>query len=535
MSKKKVALIILDGWGIGPDYEGNAINNAKTPTLDMISHAFPRTQLQASGQAVGLPKGESGNTETGHLNIGAGRVVYQDLPRINMSISAGDFFANEALLKAVNHQKKHDSNLHLIGMIGQGGVHSVNEHLYALLRLAKEQKVSKLYLHLITDGRDSAPASAINYLQEVQKEISDIGVGEIATVIGRYYAMDRDKRYERTQVAYDALVGGVGEKSADLLSTIKSRYSKKENDEFLRPIITNSPRISTNDSVVFYNYRIDRPRQLTKALTLNDQEFATHIDSFDPNAIKYQPSHLEDLSVSKLFSRPNRPENLLFVTMTEYEKDLPVEIAFPPEYVDMPLSRVIALSGKRQLKLAESEKERFVTYYFNGQRELKFPGEDVNITSSPKVPTYDLQPEMSGREQTDKLLAAIRGNRYDLIVINYANPDMVAHTGDYQATIKACEFVDSWIKEVYQEAIKRDNLTLLITADHGNAEELINLKTGEIDTEHSNFPVPFYLVSKEFHNKSKKLKRGVLGDIAPTILKIMGIKKPSSMAGRSLI
>jgi len=533
--KPRVALIILDGWGIGPAYKGNALLNANTPTMDMFSNTFPHTELEAAGEAVGLPRGEDGNTETGHLNIGAGRVVYQDLPRINMAIANGTFFSNKAFLKAVAHVKKHNSNLHLLGLIGQGGVHSVNEHLYALMRLAKDHGLSGTYLHLITDGRDSPPTSAPTYLQEIQNEIKEIGIGTIATVVGRYYAMDRDHRWERTQVAFDALINGIGEKSEDLLATINKRHAQNENDEFLKPIIANPTRVKANDAVIFFNYRIDRPRQLTKALILSEESFGKHSESFDPYAVKYHKSHLVEHKDNKIFPRPNLPSNLIFITMTEYEKDLPVEIAYPPEFVEMPLSRVIALAGRRQLKLAESEKERFVTYYFNGQRELPFPGEDVKITPSPKVATYDLKPEMSGAEQTIKLISAIKSSLYDLIVINYANPDMVAHTGNYDATVKACEFVDGWLKQIYQEVMHHDDLTILITADHGNAEELINLDTGDVDTEHSHFPVPLLVIGKQFLNKGRKLPTGILADIAPTILTLLGLQKPSSMNGRSLL
>ncbi|MFH2019314.1 MAG: 2,3-bisphosphoglycerate-independent phosphoglycerate mutase [bacterium] len=540
MVKNKIILVILDGWGIGPDYKGNAIKLAKTPTMDSLAITFPYTQLLASGEAVGLPKGEAGNTETGHLNIGAGCIVYQDLPRINMSIAGGSFFTNPAFLKTVEHVKKNKSKLHLLGLVGQGGVHSSNDHLYALLRLCKQQKLSSVYLHLITDGRDSPPMSSPNYLQEVMREIVEIGIGQINTIIGRYFAMDRDHRWERTKIAYDALVNGIGEKSDDFLSTLTIRHTSGETDEFIKPIIVTenskpTPRIVSNDAVIFFNYRIDRPRQLTKALVLDDQSFTTHAESFDPYAVKYKKSHLYQAAIGNLFARPNLPKNLLFTTMTEYEKDLPCEIAFPPEFVKMPLSRVIALAGKRQLKLAESEKERFVTYYFNGQRELPFPGEDVQITASPKIPTYDLQPEMSGEEQTEKLLKAIQSDLYDLIVINYANPDMVAHTGNLASSILACQFVDGWIKKIYQTVMQHEELILLITADHGNVEELINLKTGGIDTEHSQFPVPLYVIGKQFQNKHKRLPQGILGDIAPTILKLLGIQKPSSMSGRSLI
>lgn len=542
MIKPRAVLIILDGWGIGPDYPGNAIRLAKTPTMDMLGTTYPHTQLVASGESVGLPKGEDGNTETGHLNIGAGRIVYQDLPRINMAIASGTFRENKAFLKAVTQVKTNNSNLHLLGLIGQGGVHSSNEHLYALMRLAKEQGLSKVYLHLITDGRDSGPTSSPMYLEQVNQEIATMQVGQIATVMGRYYAMDRDHRWERIKVAYDALITGVGEQSTDLLATIATRHAQNENDEFIKPILPLSngspaPRIASGDAVIFFNYRIDRPRELTRAITMSDEAFVHHTESFDPYAIKYHKSHLkeETPTTTNIFERPNRPSNLCFVSMTEYEKNLPVDVAFPPEFVEMPLSRVIALAGRRQLKLAESEKERFVTYYFNGQRELPFPGEDVVITPSPKVPTYDLQPEMSGEEQTNKLISAIGSNLYDLIVINYPNPDMVAHTGNLEASIKACGFVDTYIQKIYERVMQTEGVTMLITADHGNVEELISLESGGVDTEHSAFPVPLLIVGRDYLNLPKSLPRGILADVAPTILKILGINKPSSMSGRSLL
>ncbi len=541
MITKKVVLIILDGYGIGPDYPGNAIMRASAPNLKRLWTSYPHTELEAAGEAVGLPKGEDGNTETGHLNIGAGRIVYQDLPRINMSIASGGFSTNKAFQKAIDHVKKQDSHLHLLGLIGQGGVHSNNDHLYALMRLAKQAGLKQVYLHLITDGRDSSPTSAVSYLQQVESEIKEIGIGEIATVVGRYYAMDRDHRWERIEVAYNDLVGGKGETTDDLYGLINKKYEDKVTDEFLTPMLpthagATSPRITDNDSVIFFNYRIDRPRELTKAFLLTDQAILAGKESFDPYTIKYAPSHLATPAPAKqIFPREKMLKNLCFVTMTEYEKNLPCEIAFAPEFVEMPLSRVVAMSGRRQLKLAESEKERFVTYYFNGQRELKFPGEEVNITASPKVKTYDLMPEMSGAEQTKKLIAAIRSEAYDLIVINYANPDMVAHTGNLEATIKAVEFVDGWIGEVYNVVMNYDNLVLMITADHGNAEELINLENGGVDTEHSKFPVPLYMIGQSLVGTRKNYSRGILGDIAPTILKLMGLNKPSSMTGRSLI
>jgi 2,3-bisphosphoglycerate-independent phosphoglycerate mutase len=536
MQKPHVVLIILDGWGLGPDYPGNAIKQAKTPTMDMLMSTFPHAELQASGEAVGLPKSEDGNTETGHLNIGAGRIVYQDLPRINMSISSGSFFQNKAFLASAEHVRKNNSALHLLGLVGQGGVHSVNDHLYALLRFAKDQKLTKVYLHLITDGRDSPPTSSPQYIKQVQEQITAIGVGQIATVMGRYYAMDRDHRWERIQVAYEALVEGVGEVTTDILATIAKRHAQTENDEFLKPIkVESTPPITDNDAVIFFNYRIDRPRELTRALSIQEDDFTKQKESFDPYAVKYHKSHLVETTVGHGFVRKHVLKNLHMVTMTEYEKNTPVAAAFPPEFVEMPLSRVVALAGRRQLKMSESEKERFVTYYFNGQRELPFPGEDVQITASPKVATYDLMPQMSGAEQTEKLLSAITGNLYDLIVINYANPDMVAHTGSLEASIKACEFVDGWIRQIYDRVMQREGWSMLITADHGNVEELINLETGNVDTEHSGFPVPLIIAGHDWLGKGRALTRGILGDVAPTILKILGLDKPASMTGRSLV
>ncbi|MEI6690770.1 MAG: 2,3-bisphosphoglycerate-independent phosphoglycerate mutase [bacterium] len=541
MANKRVVLIILDGYGIGPTYEGNAVKLAKAPNLNHLLTSYPHTELEASGEAVGLPKGEDGNTETGHLNIGAGKIVYQDLPRINMSIASGAFFQNKAFLKAISHSKTNLSNLHLIGLIGQGGVHSSNDHLYALMRLAKQEGIKQVYLHLITDGRDSSPTSATTYLQQVEAEINQIGIGEIATVVGRYYAMDRDHRWERIQVAYDGLVNGVGTTVDDISTSINEAFQKNITDEFLTPMFPKhngqiSPRIKDNDAIIFYNYRIDRPRELTKAFVLTDEQITHNKESFDPYTIKYAPSHIAAKAPSvAIFPRKALLKNLCFVTMTEYEKNLPCEIAYLPEFVDMPLSRVVAMSGKRQLKLSESEKERFVTYYFNGQRELRFPGEDIDITPSPKVATYDLMPEMSGAKQTEKLIRAIRSEIYDLIVINYANPDMVAHTGNLAATIKAIEYVDGWIGEIYNVLRNYDNIVMLITADHGNAEELISLDHGGIDTEHSKFPVPLFVVDQSLIGSHKAIYRGILGDIAPTILKLMGISKPSSMSGRSLL
>lgn len=537
-NKSRVVLIIIDGWGIGPDYPGNARKRAKTPTMDMIETVYPHTELIASGEAVGLPKGEAGNTETGHLNLGAGRVVYQDLPRINMGIASGSFFTNKTFLEAVDHAKKNNSKIHLLGLIGQGGVHSSNDHLYALLRFCKNQNMADVFIHAITDGRDSPPTSSPTYLQELLDQTQSIGVGRLSTIMGRYYAMDRDHRWERIKVAYDGLVNGVGETTKEPINLVHARHTQQETDEFIKPILVQGgSRIGDNDVVIFFNYRIDRPRELTRALAITTDNFARIKESFDPYGIKYHKSHLKEDKVETAngFVRSKVCNNLFMVTMTEYEKDNGAKPAYPPEFVEMPLSRVLALAGRRQLKLAESEKERFVTYYFNGQRELPFPGEDVAITPSPHVPTYDLAPEMSGEAQTQKLLAAIRSNLYDLIVINYANADMVAHTGDLPASIKACEYIDGWMRQVYDTVMKTEDWTVLITADHGNVEELINLKSGNKDTEHSDFPVPLNIYGRAYQNNRTKLSRGALCDVAPTILKILGVNKPSSMSGQSLL
>ncbi|TXH02193.1 MAG: 2,3-bisphosphoglycerate-independent phosphoglycerate mutase [Candidatus Moraniibacteriota bacterium] len=538
MPKQRALLIILDGWGIGPDYPGNARKLAKTPTMNMLETVYPHTELLAAGEAVGLPKGEDGNTETGHLNIGAGRIVYQDLPRINMAIASGTFFSNKTFLEAVEHAKKNHSAIHLLGLIGQGGVHSVNDHLYALLRLCKSQNLNDVYIHAITDGRDSPPTSSPQYLQELIDQTKTIGVGSLATLIGRYYAMDRDHRWERIQIAYDALISSVGETTSDPINALHARHTKQETDEFIKPIIVEgSKRISDNDAVIFFNYRIDRPRELTRAIALNTADYAQKKEAFDPYAIKYNKTHLNAEGAAPVsgFTRSKILNNIYMTTMTEYEKDNGAHAAFPPEFVEMPLSRVLALSGRRQLKLAESEKERFVTYYFNGQRELPFPGEDVNITPSPKIPTYDLMPEMSGAKQTEKLLSAMRTSLYDLIVINYANADMVAHTGNLPAAIQACEYLDGWMRQIYDYVMQNDEWTVFITADHGNVEELINLKTGQKDTEHSDFPVPLLIYGRSFQNNRTKLSRGSLCDVAPTILKLLGINPPSGMSGRSLL
>jgi 2,3-bisphosphoglycerate-independent phosphoglycerate mutase len=535
MINKPVILIILDGWGLAPDGPGNAIAQAKTPNFISYWNSFPHTKLQASGQAVGLPKGEKGNSETGHLNLGAGRIVYQDLPRINMSIADGSYFKFPAFLESIKHVRENHSNLHLMGLLGQGGVHSSMEHLFALLRLAKDQGISNVYLHLFTDGRDSPPNAAPLYISQVNDKIAELGIGKIATIIGRYYAMDRDNRWERTEIAYKALVEGMGEIVDDFHTAINEAYKKEESDEFLKPLIMRgSPRISSNDSVIFFNFRIDRPRQLTKAFVLTDfEKIVGQEQAFDPYTEKYYKKTQIEIPIAKVFDRGPKVDNLLFVTMTEYEKNLPVKVALSPSVLSLTLGGILSEKGLKQLRVTETEKERFVTYYFNGQNENAYSQEERITIPSAKVATYDLKPEMSAFETTETVLRKINAG-YDFILLNYANPDMVGHTGNLAAGIKACEAVDVCLGKLVS-AVKNIGGVVIITADHGNVEEMINLETGEIDTEHSKNPVPFIVVGQEYYNRSQMLPTGILADVTPTILKLMDINIPGEISGRSLI
>lgn len=538
---KPVVLLILDGWGIGPNNAGNAILRANTPNLNKYMLAFPHTQLAASGKAVGLPHGEDGNTETGHLNIGAGRIVYQELPRINMAIADGSFAANKIFAATFDHVRTHQSTLHIMGLIGSGGVHSNIEHLYALMHLAKNQGFSdNVYLHLFTDGRDSPPTSGINYIREIGDQCKALGVGKIATIMGRYYAMDRDHRWERTELAYDALtIGSESQCIVDPVPYIEELYKQGITDEFITPLNVcdkdgTKRVVSDNDAVIFFNYRIDRPRQLTKAFVLPDFEQGIKVEGFDPYSIKYDKSHISYKNPGTTFTRKKIIGNLLFTTMTRYEEGLPVNVAFPPQLIETPLGKVFSINNLQQLRIAETEKERFVTYYMNGQREEIYPGEERIIVPSKKVATYDLAPEMSAYEITMTILEKIKLNTFDAVICNLANADMVAHTGHLEATIKACEVVDECVGKIVTEVLSRNGV-VLITADHGNAEELINNETGEVDTEHSIYPVPFLIIGKPYLGKTTTLPTGILADVAPTILSIMGLPKPPEMTGRELV
>lgn len=537
-----LVLLILDGWGLAPPGPGNAISQAHLRHMNRFWVSYPHTKLDASGLSVGLPHGEAGNTETGHINIGAGRVVYQDLPRINMSISDRTFFANDAFLGALKYIKQHQSALHLLGLISSAGVHASKDHLYALLELVSTQSPdSPVYLHLFTDGRDSPPQASVRFIEEVEMVCERYKVGKIATIMGRYYGMDRDRRWERTQTAYVALTENIPSTAKTAKEAIMSSYQRGETDEFIKPtIILDSqgqpyPRIRNKDAVIFYNYRIDRPRQLTRAFVLSDFETHSHVGSFDPYAVKYYHKHVveDEEARSKPFVRKVVLPDLYFVTMTEYERNLPCLLAYPPQPIKMPLGRIYAERGLRQLRVAETEKERFVGYYFNGIREDLFPGEDRLIVASPKVPTYDLKPDMSASELTEKLIDRISLAVYSLFVVNFANPDMVGHTGNIPQAIKACECVDECVGKIVQHTLN-NNGTCIITADHGNVEEMLGSE-GEMDTEHSRFPVPFIIIDKVFENYPAVLPKGKLSDIAPTALAFKNIQIPDEMTGRNLL
>ncbi|OGG17336.1 phosphoglycerate mutase (2,3-diphosphoglycerate-independent) [Candidatus Gottesmanbacteria bacterium RIFCSPHIGHO2_02_FULL_39_14] len=536
-----VVLLVIDGWGIAPKGPGNAISLANIPFYRQLIKDFPHGQLEASGENVGLPRGEDGNTETGHLNIGAGYIVPQDLQRINFSIADGSFFQNRAFLQALDHARKYESNLHLLGLIGAGGVHSNIEHLLALLQLLKEQDFTRVYLHLITDGRDSPPKSALIYLSQIANFLTTVKVGKIATLMGRYYAMDRDRRWDRTEKAYLALTESSVKTAASVKDVINSNYQNGITDEFIEPIaLTDNgillPRIKPYDSVIFFNYRIDRPRQLTKTFILQDFESSANLPDFDPYTVKYFKKHEVAFSGhQRPFIRNKYLEHLYFVTMTEYSQAFHVSaVAFPPHIVNEPLGKVLEEKGLYQLHASESEKERFVTYYFNGQREVPFKNQDNLIIPSPAVPTYDLKPEMSVEVLTEAVIKKIKLSRYHFIVVNFANPDMVAHTGNLAPTIKACEIIDKCLSKIIPQVIKSGG-TIIITADHGNAEELVNQKTGGIDTEHSVYPVPIIIANKKLSAKSVILTSGILADIAPTVLSLLNLAIPKTMTGRNLL
>ena len=508
--KTPLALIILDGFGYRAEREGNAIAQAEMPFYRELLEKYPHTLIQASGECVGLPKGVMGNSNVGHLVMGAGRVVRTDIEHINHEIQTGGFFHNLALTAAMGNAAKHDRALHIMGLVSDGLVHSSQEHAYALLKMAKESEVRRVYVHCFLDGRDTAPESADKYVAMMQEKCTEIGIGEIASVCGRYYAMDRDKRWDRIERAYNMLVNGEGEHATNPVAAIKASYERGITDEFVEPIVMmrddGKPiaTIQDGDSIIFFNFRADRARQITSALA---------VPGFDD------------------FPTPNRPHTH-FVCFAVYDKTYPLPVAFPPELPRNILAEVFAGLGVNNFRLAETEKYAHVTYFFNGGTEREFPHEKRLLVPSPRVATYDLAPEMSAYKVTDKFLRALDERETDVFIVNFANPDMVGHTGKLNKTIEACQHVDrclGWITKAMHSA----KGTTLITADHGNAELMINPKTGEPHTAHTTNPVPFVLIDED--SIGVKLRgEGALEDVAPTMLGLLGIEQPTEMTGRDL-
>lgn len=543
-----IVLVIMDGWGIAPPSEGNGITLANPTNYNSYIANYPNSQLLASGESVGLPANEVGNTEVGHLNIGAGRIILQDLPKINKAIEEGSFFDNRSFYHAAFHAQKFNSKLHIMGLLSSGNVHSSANHLYALLEFFKKTNTKNVFLHLFTDGRDAPPEEAFTIFQKLEEYLKDNKIGQVATVSGRYYAMDRDRRWERTQKTYDAIVNGIGPTASNSVQAIQQSYAKGITDEFIEPTVVNrNGLINDNDAVIFFNYRIDRPRQLAMSFVVKNFQTSNISWEFDPYTVKYEQKHAvnkDKILDKEPFKREKVLENLYFVTMTQFQKNIPVsDIAFPPEEVVSCLTEVLAKKGIMQMHMSESEKERFVTYYFDGLREEKQQKEDVLIVQSPRVPTYDKKPEMSVNELTEQFKETLNKDIYNFIVLNIANPDMVAHTGKIEPTVRAIKAVDSVLKEIV-EGVLTVNGTVLITADHGNAEELITYPTssyfftsqeGIVNTDHSTNPVPIIIINKTLEKSNKKLPKGILADIAPTILKLMGIEIPPVMSGKNLL
>ena len=508
--KKPIVLTIMDGFGFNPEKNGNAIEAASTPRLDKIFKSCPTTQIGASGMDVGLPDGQMGNSEVGHTNIGAGRVVYQELTRITKSIKDGDFFTNTAFLNAVENCKKNDSALHLMGLLSDGGVHSHIEHLYGLVRLAHENGLKRVFIHALLDGRDVPPSSAADFIDQLNAKLDEIGCGKLATVMGRFYGMDRDNRWDRVGKSYAALVYGEGIETDDAAAAVRESYTQKDSDgkfitdEFVLPtIVSGTERIKTGDSVIFFNFRPDRAREITR--TFVD-------DAFDG------------------FERKGGRQNVYYVCMTQYDASMPnVEVAFKPEGLENTLGEFLAKNNMTQLRIAETEKYAHVTFFFNGGREVMFEGEDRILVNSPKVATYDLQPEMSAIEVCDKVCEAIESGKYDVIILNFANCDMVGHTGFFDAAVKAVKTVDTCVGRVEDSTLKMGGV-MLLTADHGNADRMLDTD-GSPFTAHTTNPVPFAVIGKECELR----EGGKLCDISPTIIKLLGLTQPAEMSGESII
>ncbi len=508
METKPIMLMILDGFGINEKSDGNAVKQANTPNIDKLMKKYPTTKIYTSGLKVGLPDGQMGNSEVGHTNIGAGRIVYQELTKITKSIEDGDFFAIPEFIEAIENCKKYNSKLHILGLVSDGGVHSHIRHLYGLLEMAKRRDFENVYVHCFLDGRDTPPASAEGYITDLEEKMKEKGIGKIASISGRYYAMDRDKRWERVKKCYDALVKGEGNKSASATIAIENSYQKEVFDEFVEPTVicngeTPIATIGEHDSVIFFNFRPDRAREITRAIV-------------DPKFDGFETKKMETY----------------FVCFTNYDETLPnVKIAFKKEPLVNTFGEIVSKNGLKQLRIAETEKYAHVTFFFNGGEEKQYPGEDRILVPSPKVATYDLQPEMSAREVTEKVVEAINLDKYNAIILNYANPDMVGHTGSLPAAIKAVETIDECVGKVVEAMLAHDG-TMLITADHGNCEQMIDYKTGDPHTAHTTNPVPLILVTK---NENLKIKEGKLADLAPTMLDILGIEKPEEMTGESIL
>ncbi|MEM0939040.1 MAG: 2,3-bisphosphoglycerate-independent phosphoglycerate mutase [Bacteroidota bacterium] len=498
---KKVILLVLDGWGIATNKEVSAIDAANTPFMDQLLEKYPNSTLEASGMAVGLPQGQMGNSEVGHMNIGAGRVVYQDLVKIGNAVKDGSIAENETLKNAIHYSKEKRKPIHLIGLVSDGGVHSHIDHLKGLISAFSEANCNSVYVHAFTDGRDTDPKGGVEYLRDLKNHMAE-NVGTLATITGRYYAMDRDKRWERVKLAYDAMVHGIGKKAQDSLRAMKESYAEEVTDEFVKPIICADAKIQEGDVAICFNFRTDRGRQITQALTQKD---------------------FLDQDMKKL--------NLYYVTMTNYDDSFEnVNVMFGKENLTKTLGEILEANAKKQIRIAETEKYPHVTFFFSGGRETKFNDEKRILCPSPKVATYDLQPEMSAEDIRDKIIPELKSKWADFVCLNFANPDMVGHTGVFEAAVKACETVDSCAEAVVNAALENDFLSILI-ADHGNSDVMINAD-GTPNTAHTTNLVPCIVVDKEFRGE---LKNGKLGDLAPTILKFMGLESPEEMTGNTLI
>ena len=504
--KNKVILTIMDGWGIGKDYSGNAISHANLPNYKKIIENYPNTTIYADGLHVGLPEGQMGNSEVGHLNLGAGRIVYQELTRINKAIDEGDFFKNEEFLAAIKHVKENKSALHIYGLLSDGGVHSEMKHIFALIDLAKKQDIQKFYIHAFLDGRDTPPQSAINFLKETELKLKENNFPQIATISGRYYAMDRDNRWDRVEKAYNALILGEGNKAQNSIEAIEESYKNGINDEFVIPTITlENSRIQDGDSIIFFNFRPDRARELTRAINFSDFEG---------------------------FSRKKTLKNIYYVCLTQYDEKFGLPIAFKPQSLKNILGEVLDQNGIKQFRTAETEKYAHVTFFFNGGVEKPFETETRILVPSPSVATYDLKPEMSAFEVVEKVTSAIETEKYPFILVNFANPDMVGHTGIIEAAEKAVEAVDNCLGIILAE-VKKHNYIWLLTADHGNAEQMIEQTTNKPHTAHTTNKVPFVVINN--HSAIELRKDASLCDVAPTVLDLLGIAKPKEMTGTSII